>query len=374
MEPDGPPGGALKQADKMAGPVRAEAVWSGVLRLSLISCPVHLVPLSLDAPPVRFDRETSEIIEMAHFIPRDQVDRERLETTYCVCPDGRLAADTLDALRLAMQRAGRDAVGYVRCGRQEIMVLIQPDGGGLTLSAMRRPLRSEPAESGRGRASEIPAEMVEAAEAMIARRVLDQDANALHDRYEERLRASDDEQTDEPAVLPEVSEPPDAVLSAAPPDRLGIDAAGGEDAVRELGTEILLYTPELGDRRFVEPGWAGNPGSRRHIEAISIRPREELEPSAIEFRVFAAEGRATAWVSNGNYAGTRDRQLPLTGFAARPTADLGDRFDVVYEGCFFDGGVVGPKRNGDSCTSPVPDDPLEAVRVSIVERRGAEPK
>jgi hypothetical protein len=124
----------------------------------------------------------------------------------------------------------------------------------------------------------------------------------------------------------------------------------------------------LGDRRFAEPGWAGHPGSRRQIEAISIRPREELPPSAIEFRVFGLEGRATAWVSNGNYAGTRGRQSPLTGFAARPALELRDQYDIVYEGCFFEGGVVGPKRNGDICTSPVANDPLEAVRISIFER------
>lgn len=147
------------------------------------------------------------------------------------------------------------------------------------------------------------------------------------------------------------------------------EAQPEEAGAREVGTEILLHIMGLGDRRFVEPGWAGHPGSRRQIEAMSIRPRDELEPSAIEFRVFAQEGRATAWVSNGNYAGTRGRQLPLTGFAVRPAPELRDRFDIVYEGCFFDGGVVGPKRNGEICTSPVANDPLEAVRVSIVERQ-----
>jgi hypothetical protein len=145
--------------------------------------------------------------------------------------------------------------------------------------------------------------------------------------------------------------------------------AGSGDGGRELGTEILLHIMGLGDRRFVEPGWAGHPGSRRQIEAMSIRPREELEASAIEFRVFAQEGRATAWVSNGNYAGTRGRQLPLTGFAVRPAMELRDRFDVVYEGCFFEGGVVGPRKNGEICTSSVANDPLEAVHVSIIERR-----
>jgi hypothetical protein len=136
----------------------------------------------------------------------------------------------------------------------------------------------------------------------------------------------------------------------------------------DVGTEILLHIMGLGDRRYVEPGWAGNPGSRRQIEALSIRPRDGLAASTIEFRVFAQEGRATAWVSNGNYAGTRGRNLPLTGFAVRPATEIGERLEIAYEGSFFEGGVVGPKRNGELCVSPIADDPLEAVRVTIVDQ------
>jgi threonine synthase len=137
---------------------------------------------------------------------------------------------------------------------------------------------------------------------------------------------------------------------------------------RERAAEILLHMIGHGDRRFVEPGWAGQPGGRQQIEAISVRPGEGLASRAIEFRAFAPNGRATSWVSDGKYAGTRDQELPLTGFAVRPAADWGDLFDVVYEGCFFAGGVVGPRTNGEICTSPVVDDPLEAVRVTIVQR------
>jgi hypothetical protein len=139
----------------------------------------------------------------------------------------------------------------------------------------------------------------------------------------------------------------------------------------DVGTEILLHIMGLGDRRYVEPGWAGHPGSKRQIEALSIRPRDALAANAIEFRVFAQEGRATAWVSNGNYAGTRGRNLPLTGFAVRPSGDLGERIEIAYEGSFFEGGVVGPKRNGELCVSPVADDPLEAVRVTIIDQGAA---
>ena len=153
----------------------AEAVWNGFLRLSLVSCPVRLTPATSDAHVVQLDQLNSRtgnpvsqqfvdsrtgdvvagdavvkgyktqnagyvtitdneiealtgappnIIEVAHFSTRDQIDRARLESSYFVYPDGGLAADTLDALRLAMQRSGRDAVAYVRLGDRERMVLI----------------------------------------------------------------------------------------------------------------------------------------------------------------------------------------------------------------------------------------------------------
>lgn len=519
----------------------AEAVWRGFLRLSLVSCPVRLAPATRDAHVIRLDQlnsrtgnpvtqqfvdsgtgevvaansvvrayrtaasgyvtigdaefetlagEARNIIEVAHFSRRDQIDRARLETSYYIYPDGQLAADTLDALRLAMQRTERDALAYLRLGERERMVLIQPYGAGLMLSTLRPPRVLEPAEFAARPDSAIPAEMIEIAEGIIQRHILEADANVLHDRYEDRLRSLTEQKSGgvggpppptataeaptpepvvsaapsperepqgavhaagpglQPAVAPSSLEPapvpppeaeaaittgapetaaasaperePAAEAAAAPiaapsaeavpppapeaeppPERFRAPAAEPvvvrlgeltaaerrqlfdeaaldeapsaalEGAGREFGTEILLHIMGLGDRRFIEPGWAGSPGSRRQIEAISIRPREEIEPSAIEFRVFAQEGRATAWVSNGNYAGTRGRQLPLTGFAVRPAPELRDRLDISYEGCFFDGGVVGPMRNGEICTSPVADDPLEAVRVSVIERASA---
>ena len=54
---------------------------------------------------------------------------------------------------------------------------------------------------------------------------------------------------------------------------------------------------------------------------------------------------------------------------AEPAPDMRDKLDIVYEGCFFEGGPVGPKRNGEVCVSSVANDPLEAVRrqVRVVE-------
>jgi non-homologous end joining protein Ku len=365
----------------------SETVWNVFLRMSLISCPVRLVPATapIDREFESLLSESGGIIDLTHFVHRASVEPARIATSYDLYPNGPVAAETLDALRQAMRRADRDAVAFASRGERERMLLIEPYGGGLRLSVMRRPLvvpgvYAEPAER------QVPAELVDMAEAAIARFLHEEDADALHERSENRMQALIAERTGGtlssetsaaaiPLAPPAEALPPQAP-ETPPPDiesEAAADAAITHPLPREIGTEILLRIIDIGDRRFDGPGWAGMPGSGRRIEAISIRPRDELEPEAVEFRVFAAEGRATPWVGNGSYAGTSGRELALTGFAARPTPEIGERFDVVYEGWFAEGGAVGPLRNGESCVSPVPDDPIEALRVSLIERRSEEP-
>jgi len=478
----------------------AEALWNGFLRISLVSCPVYLSPATTAGKRVRLedvnartgnavteqfvDSKTGDVVavgalakgyqldpsryvvltdeelkglaatpgnvlDLEQFVPRDQIDRIFVDATCYLYPEGQLAADTVHALRLALERNGRVGLGRVLLGGRERVVMVAPQGAGLVVSTLHSPDEIEPAAFTEQAAGAIPGEMIEVAEAIIGRRSRDFDQVMLHDRFDSALRnlldrkgrngpssssvfepppppppppappprrgraatheaapspptsapepppepeppplepiaAAELSPEPEPEPLPEpepppAPEPPPPFVAAAEPPapepqpepepepapEPEVESVSGP---RDLGAEVLLHIMGLGDRRYVEAGWAGNPGSRRQIEALSIRPREDLPASAVEFRVFAQEGRATAWVSNGNYAGTRGRGLALTGFAVRPVADMSERVEVVYEGAFFEGGVVGPKRDGELCASAVPDDPLEAVRVSIVDR------
>ena len=521
-----------------------EAVWNGSLRLSLVSCPIYLSSATSESGRIKLeplsartgnpvteqfvDAKTGDvvasdalvkgyqfeatryvtvseeevgklgsavgnIIDLEHFVPRHQIDHLHIADTYYIHPDGQLAADTVHALRVAMQRSGRAALGHVRIGDSERPALIEPTRGGLMMSTLRTADELVHPDFVERPEDDVPGDMVEIAEAIIARRAGDFDARQLRDRFQDDLRVlvelkikglpaapaeerrprlvprPDIPPAPEPPPPPPLPEPvvaappppppppepppppppepvvaappppppppppapepppPEPVVAAPPPPPPAPEPLPEpppplpEPTVRvvqtehvhehvvhvheqvvhtheapppeppppppppepelvpeppavsgpqDVGAEILLHIMGLGDRRYVEPGWAGNPGSKRQIEALSIRPRDGLTASAIEFRVFAQEGRATAWVSNGNYAGTRGRNLPLTGFAVRPSTDLGERLEITYEGSFFEGGVVGPKRNGELCVSPVADDPLEAVRVTIVDQSG----
>ena len=135
----------------------------------------------------------------------------------------------------------------------------------------------------------------------------------------------------------------------------------------EIRTEIVLHVERFGDRRFSGQGWIGNRGRKLRIEAFSIRPTDTLAAGDIEIKGLGPSGRETPWVSDGKLCGTRGQHLPLTGFAVRLAAHVDDRFDVLYEGAFFESGVA-PYRNGALCIPAIADDPLEAINVRVIRR------
>jgi hypothetical protein len=146
------------------------------------------------------------------------------------------------------------------------------------------------------------------------------------------------------------------------------DGAGESEEVR---TEIVLHIERLGDRRFPGQGWVGDRGKKLRIEAFSIRPVNALLARDIEFKALGPKRRQTPWVTDAKLCGTRGQGLPLTGFAVRLAPHVGEHFDVVYEGAFFESGVIGPNRNGELCVPPIADDPLEAMNLRLI-RRAAE--
>jgi hypothetical protein len=137
---------------------------------------------------------------------------------------------------------------------------------------------------------------------------------------------------------------------------------------RDVPTEILLHIERAGDRLYPGRGWVGALGRRMRIEAFSIRPLERLVPADIEMKGFLPNGGETPWVPGGVLCGTRGRGLPLTGFAVRVVAQRVERFEVVYQGSFFAGGISQMHQNGAPCKAATADDPLEAINVRLIER------
>jgi hypothetical protein len=140
------------------------------------------------------------------------------------------------------------------------------------------------------------------------------------------------------------------------------------DEPEEIRSEIVLHVERLGDRRFPGEGWVGNRGKKLRIEAFSIRPVDTLLARDIEFKALGPKGRQTPWVTDAKLCGTRGQGLPLTGFAIRLAPHIAERLDVVYQGAFFESGVVGPHRNGELCIPTITDDSLEAINVRLIRR------
>jgi len=239
------------------------ASWSGFLRLSLVSCPVSLVPATTEAKRVRFNQlnsktgnrvqqqlidsktgeivdrdeivkgyehdrgryvtidddelkalqiESSKIIDLDRFVDREEVDPVYLDTPYYVYPDGELAAQTFRVIGEAMARKNKVGLGRVTISSRERPVLVEPRDNGLLMSTIRSSDEVRPAEFGPQAKGEIDADMVAIAESIIERRSGAFDPADFRDRYQDALRELVAEKTKGQVVTPrEVAEPPKVI-------------------------------------------------------------------------------------------------------------------------------------------------------------------
>ncbi|MBV9686834.1 MAG: Ku protein [Alphaproteobacteria bacterium] len=239
------------------------ASWSGFLRLSLVSCPVALVPATTEAKRIRFNQlnsetgnrvqqqlidsqtgevvdrdqivkgyeyergryvtieddelkalqiESSKIIDLERFVDRDEVDPVYLDTPYYVYPDGDLAAETFRVIGEAMEHKSKVGLGRVTMSGRERLVLVEPRGSGLVMSMVRSADEVRPAEFGPPPKDEIDPDMVAIAETIIDRRSGPFEPTTFHDRYQDALRELVAQKTKGQGVAPrEVAEPPKVI-------------------------------------------------------------------------------------------------------------------------------------------------------------------
>jgi len=239
------------------------ASWNGFLRLSLVSCPVSLVPATTEAKRIRFNQlnaktgnrvqqqlidsktgevvdrddivkgyehdrgryvtisddelkalqiESSKIIDLDRFVDRDEVDPIYLDTPYYVYPDGEIAAETFRVIGEAMTHKNKVGLGRVTISSRERQVLVEPRDAGLVMSTVRSSEEVRPAEFGPPAKGEIDADMVAIAESIIERRSGPFDPASFHDQYQDALRELVAKKTKGQVVAPrEVDEPPKVI-------------------------------------------------------------------------------------------------------------------------------------------------------------------
>ncbi len=239
------------------------ASWNGFLRLSLVTCPVYLVPATTEAKRVRFNQlnaetgnrvqqqlvnsktgevvdrdqivkgyeyergryvtisddelkdlqiESSKIIDLDRFVDREEVDPIYLDTPYWVHPDGELAAETFRVIGEAMAKTNKVGLGHVTLSSRERLVLVEPRDGGLAMSTVRAADEVRAAEFGAKPDGEADSDMVAIAETIIERRSGAFDPATFRDRYQDALRELVEAKTKGLERTPhEVAEPPKVI-------------------------------------------------------------------------------------------------------------------------------------------------------------------
>jgi hypothetical protein len=137
---------------------------------------------------------------------------------------------------------------------------------------------------------------------------------------------------------------------------------------RDVATEVTVSINRLGLRRFAGGGWAGSRSRRLPIHSLAVNPIDPLRAAMVEVKAFGASARESDWVSGGRLCGPFDGNQPLMGFAARISPAVDCQLAVIYHGWFVSAGMIGPRRDGEPCLSPMLGDPLGAITVQIYER------
>jgi DNA end-binding protein Ku len=216
--------------------------WKGNLRLSLVSCPVHLAPATSSRERVSFhllnpktnnriqtrtvdpeteeevprsdlvkgyefekgryvvvsqeeldeiEVESSKTIDLVRFVKRDEVDPVYFNAAYYVAPDGKVADETFRVLRDAMAASGLAGVGRVVLSQREHPVLVEPHQDGMMMITLRpaeevRDAADYFADVGKGK---LDKDMIDMAKKIIAQKSGKFAPDELTgDHYQEALR------------------------------------------------------------------------------------------------------------------------------------------------------------------------------------------
>jgi DNA end-binding protein Ku len=227
-------------APEKTAPPSGRAVWTGQLRLALVTIPVQLVSAvktggrlafhQIDAEShkrIRYEKtapgigrvepgnivkgfeiskgnyvlvtdedldqvklEARRIIDLVQFVGHDEVDPLYFEKPYYVLPDGKLALEAYGVLREALRASGKMGLGQFVMRGREYVAALKPCGQGLLLETLRfsdEVRAAAPFFADVGEAAAEP-ELLEMAGDLIKKRTKKFQPGLFHDHYTEALR------------------------------------------------------------------------------------------------------------------------------------------------------------------------------------------
>ncbi len=219
----------------------ARPSWEGHLHLSLVTCPVSLWAATTEAETVRFNLinpktnnrirmktvdagsgeelsrgdlvkgfaiakdeyvmldkedfesvklESTRIIDIEKFVPRETIDRLYWDTPYHMVPSGKTGIEAFAVIREAMKRKGMVAIGRLVMSTRERVCAIEIEEDGLVLITLRTAAEVRQLdEIGHPELPRPNAQMLEIAEKTVAQQSGDFNPADFTDRYEDALRA-----------------------------------------------------------------------------------------------------------------------------------------------------------------------------------------
>ena len=157
------------------------------------------------------DVESSKVIDLEKFAPRNDIDPVYFDSSYYLHPDGPIAVETLRVIGAAMAEARVVGLGRLTLSRRERMVMVEPSGIGMALFTLRAAsdVRAPQFGSAEG---DLDAEMVAIAGAIIRQRTGQFDPSAYRDRYQEALQQLIEVKTKGLTIKPRAMSTPTPVI------------------------------------------------------------------------------------------------------------------------------------------------------------------
>ena len=215
--------------------------WQGHLKLSLVTCPVHLytatdaggdvhfnlinpktnnrikmITTDPDTGPVERSNlvkgyevekgkyilltddeiksvklESTKTIDIERFVPEADIDRIYWDNPYYLAPDGKLAQEAFGVIREALKQSGQIALGRIVLSTRERILALEPRGKGILAYSLRTEDEVRSADEIFDPISDAKpdAGMIAIAEKIIEQREGPFDPSKFVDRYEQALKA-----------------------------------------------------------------------------------------------------------------------------------------------------------------------------------------
>jgi DNA end-binding protein Ku len=144
-----------------------------------------------DAELEAIEIESTHVIEIDSFVPRQQIDQRFFDTPYYVAPNEPVAQEAFAVIREAMRQKAMVGLGRLVLCKRERVIALEPYGKGLLGTTLRSPYEVRDANDYFADLPELALapNMLTLAAQILDSKVADFDPKAFHDRYEEALLA-----------------------------------------------------------------------------------------------------------------------------------------------------------------------------------------